>query len=188
MRKRRGERNVMEAIREKNKAGFEDSAARGGRNYDALTITREDPAFGNFLWFVARRRIQEEVGDYEALAGIAISQKVKDFFHQMADLKNREAEKLEEYAQSGRFRAEGEDGFPRSLSQRGRGERVVISSMKEACRLALKFEVTNYCLHMHLAELEEHDATKRLFLYLVQIQKANLQFIENKLPEGTKAR
>jgi rubrerythrin len=175
----------MEAIEKKNVPGIDRWRTKGGGVYDAFTMTREDPAFGNFLWFVARRRIQEEAESYEALAAIAIGRSVKEFFSKMADVKTREAEKLEENAQTDCLVAEGEESTPQSPPERNSRGSEVISSMEEACRLALRFEVANYCLHIHLAELEENAATRRLFLFLVQIHKANLQFIEKTLQEAT---
>jgi hypothetical protein len=178
----------METIGIKNPVEQERWRAKGEGVYGALTMTPDDPAFGNFLWYVAQRRIEEEAETYVAFAARAIGRDVQEFFSGMADLKYREAEKLQENAENGcRIAEDIEEGLAQTCVQRSGVEGEVIGSMEAACRLALRFEVANYCLHIRLAELEENGATRGLFLFLVGIHKANLQFIEKTLHEATQA-
>ncbi len=176
----------MDVVEKKNGAG----TVRAGTNgvTEAYIFTQDDPAFGNFLWFVAGRRIQEEAETYAALAEKASDKSVIEFFFMMADLKNREAEQLEKNAENGCPMPTHEGGLGVSALQSNEVVHEAVGSLEEACRIALRFEVANYCLHIHLAELEKNITTRQLFLLLAQMHKANLLFIEKQLNAVTKAK
>jgi hypothetical protein len=178
----------METIEKRKVSRVPSWQGGSGGVFTAFTISREDPEFENFLKFVARRRIQEEAESYADLAAHASGPEVRKFFSSLAELKKKEADQVEAYAEGGHFPLQDTAHLPPPALQRSTVEGEVIGTLEEACRLALKFEVANYCLHIHLAEREEHAATRRLFLFLVQIHKANLQHIENCLRESVNKR
>ena len=172
---------MMEAVEKQNVAGIAGVGTGTGGVTEACTFTRDDPEFGSFLWFVAGRRIQEVAQTYVALAEKAADKGVIEFFFMMADLKNREAEQLEKNAENGCPMPSNEGGLIVSALHSNETVSEEAGSVEEACRVALRLEVANYCLHIHLAELEKNVKTRELFLLLAQMHKATLLFIEKQL-------
>jgi hypothetical protein len=146
-----------------------------------LSATNQDPSFRDFLRFVAMRRSLIRAEEYEKLSGIADTEDQKGFFSDMADLKHNEFECLKRHQTDGRI-VSFETRSPPSDVFGGEEEVChTFVTLEDACRFAMKKTLNDYCLYLRLADLEEEIVTKRLFLFLVRMEKCSLNYVQNRL-------
>jgi hypothetical protein len=144
-------------------------------------VNRGSSCFRDFLRFVAMCRCLSIAEEYEKLSDIVRTDEQKEFFSDMADLKRNEYERLSNYKTDGRI-VSLEMINPPSAGLIGGGETVrSFDTIGEACRFAMEKSLSEYCLYLRLADLEEEMATKRLFLYLVRLLKNSLDHVQNRL-------
>ena len=150
---------------------------------EAFLIMNDSPYLRDFLRFAIRRSL-EAAESYENASHMVIWEEVKTFFLGMAALKRYEVERLQRYHYDGRFNSLERDngssisGMTMYMLDM---EMKPVCGMEDACRFALKNELTNYQIYMRLADLEQDPVTKELFLFLVELQKAHLQYVQNQL-------
>ena len=147
----------------------------------ATSATDRDPSFRDFLRFVAMRRSLSRAEEYEKLSGSADTEEQKVFFSDMADLKHNEFECLKRHHSDGRIVSLEQKNQPPLAVCPDDPAQKSFSNLEDACRFTMNKELESYCLYLRLADLEEEMATKRLFLFLVRLQKSSLNFVQNRL-------
>ncbi|MBN1130270.1 MAG: hypothetical protein JXA71_14860 [Chitinispirillaceae bacterium] len=157
---------------------------------DGSQSMQTDPTFRDFLRFVAIQQSLQTARIYENLAEKVFPEEQKYFFSDMTDLKHSEIECLLRYRSDGRIVSLETKNPMTRAPWPGKPGVKRFATLQNACRFAMNKELETYCLYLRLADLEEELVTKRLFLFLVRLQKCSLNYVQNRLqlianPQGS---
>jgi len=151
--------------------------------HHAFVVSGDEDRLSDYLAFSIYRSLNAATM-YENAARMVHGKEVKSFLKDMADLKRYESDRITRYHQNS-HRMSGDDMRPLPIDPMAMYCIDVdcnpIGSMDDACRFALKKELNNMQLYMRLSDLEMDPSIKKFFTFLVQLQKAHVQFVQNQL-------
>ncbi|MGA2506438.1 MAG: hypothetical protein ABSF80_03075 [Chitinispirillaceae bacterium] len=151
--------------------------------HELLPSAEENTYFKDYLQFAVRRSMRA-AESYENASRMPIGVGIRSFFHDMAELKRYETERLRQYYHEESIVFSG-------FNDRSNGDSLVsylmdlemkpVGCVIDACRFALKNEINDLHIYIRLAEREEDETTKELFLFLIQQQKTHVLFVQNQI-------
>jgi rubrerythrin len=151
--------------------------------HESFPFADENTYFKDYLRFAIHRGLRA-AESYENASCLVTGENVRSFFHDMAELKRYEIENLRQQHPEGSVILSGSADRPIGdslVSYLLDLELKPVGCMIDACRFALKNELNDLHIYIRLAEREEDTATQKLFLFLIQQQKAHVLFVQNQI-------
>lgn len=139
-------------------------------------------SFSDFSLYVAIRKSRETAGFYERLSHSTKIDELKAFFNEMARRKHEEASCLQtRYDPVPGIFPEEEKLSIHSVFSEEKIDAGAINTIQDACQFALNLELVHFRFYARLAQLEPETKTKELFLFILQMHRPSLAFLETRL-------